>query len=55
MVDQQKHTGFYRTYIHTRQPIQRVYGTARRTPPEGTPVDNGGILPYFPRPDRYGP
>ena len=34
MVDQRKHTGFYRTYIHTRQPIQRVYGTARRTRPK---------------------
>ena len=32
-----------------------VYGAVRRTPSEGTPVDNGRILPYFPQPDGYRP
>ena len=35
-------------------PLNACTVLARRTPPEGTPVDNGRILPYFPQPDRYG-
>ena len=37
------------------QPIKCVYGVAQRTPPKGTPVDNGRILPHFPQPNGYGP
>ena len=37
------------------QSIKCVYGAARRTLAEGTPVDKGRILPHFPQPNGYGP